>query len=117
VQTIVFLKLSIAGHLTLFVARTKRPMWSPPFPAPALLGAILGTQVVAALIAGFGILIEPIPWTYIALIWAYCLAWVVVEDLAKLAVYKYLQASPTPRRRSRQTTGRRVQAQANRSTI
>jgi H+-transporting ATPase len=117
VQTIIFLKLSIAGHLTLFVARTKRPMWSRPFPAPALLGAILGTQVVAALIAGFGILIEPIPWTYIALLWAYCLVWVVVEDLAKLAIYRYLQASPTRRRRRRQTTGRRVQARASRSTI
>jgi H+-transporting ATPase len=90
VQTIIFLKLSIAGHLTLFVARTKRPMWSRPFPAPALLGAILGTQVVAALIAGFGILIEPIPWSYIGLIWAYCLVWVVVEDLAKLIIYKHL---------------------------
>jgi H+-transporting ATPase len=117
VQTIIFLKLSIAGHLTLFVARTKRPMWSRPFPAPALLGAIVGTQVVAALIAGFGILIEPIPWTYIALLWAYCLVWVVVEDLAKLAIYRYLQASPTRRRRRRQTTGRRVQARASRSTI
>jgi H+-transporting ATPase len=90
VQTIIFLKLSIAGHLTLFVARTKRPMWSRPFPAPTLLGAILGTQVVAALIAGFGILIEPIPWIYVALIWGYCLVWVVIEDLAKLALYKHL---------------------------
>jgi H+-transporting ATPase len=97
VQTIIFLKLSVAGHLTLFVARTKRPMWTRPFPAPALLGAILGTQVVAALIAGFGILIEPIPWSYIALIWAYCLVWVLIEDLAKLALYRRLnRESPQP---------------------
>jgi H+-transporting ATPase len=98
VQTIIFLKLSVAGHLTLFVARTKRPMWSRPFPAPALLGAILGTQVVAALIAGLGVLVEPIPWTYIALIWAYCLVWVVIEDLAKLGIYWYLRrTSPADR--------------------
>jgi H+-transporting ATPase len=61
IQTVIFLKLSIAGHLTLFVARTKRPMLTRPFPAPVLLGAILGTQVIAAMIAGFGILITPIP--------------------------------------------------------
>jgi H+-transporting ATPase len=86
-QTIIFLKLSVAGHLTLFVARTKRPMLSQPFPAPLLLGAILGTQAVAALIAGLGILITPIPWSYIGLIWVYCLVWVFIEDRAKLAVY------------------------------
>jgi len=95
VQTILFLKLSIAGHLTLFVARTRRPMWRHPWPAPALLFAILGTQVVAALIAGFGILVQPIPWTYIALIWAYCLAWVFIEDLSKLAVYRLLRRRAT----------------------
>ncbi|MDA3878455.1 MAG: HAD-IC family P-type ATPase, partial [Halothiobacillus sp.] len=90
IQTIIFLKLSVAGHLTLFVARTRRPMWTRPFPAPILLGAILGTQAIAALIAGFGLLVTPIPWEYIGLIWAYCLVWVVIEDWAKLAVYKHL---------------------------
>jgi hypothetical protein len=73
IQTVIFLKLSIAGRLTLFVARTKRPMLTRPFPAPMLLGAILDTQVIAAMIAGFGILITPIPWSYIGLIWVYCL--------------------------------------------
>jgi len=113
VQTIVFLKLSIAGHLTLFVARTKRPFWSRPFPAPALLGAILGTQVVAALIAGFGILIEPIPWAYIALIWAYCLAWVVAEDIAKLAVYMYLNRKTARHVRFFQATSHQAPAHGN----
>ncbi len=90
VQTIIFLKLSIAGHLTLFVARTRRPMLSRPFPAPILLGAILGTQVIAALIAGFGILVTAIPWSYIGLIWLYCLVWVFIEDRAKLVLYRHM---------------------------
>jgi H+-transporting ATPase len=113
VQTIIFLKLSIAGHLTLFVARTKRPMWSRPFPAPALLGAILGTQAVAALIAGFGILIEPIPWTYIGLIWAYCLVWVVIEDMAKLVLYKHLQRTSPRHRNFLETASQHLHAHAN----
>jgi H+-transporting ATPase len=92
IRTIVFLKLSVAGHLTLFVARTKRAMWSRPFPAPVLLGAILGTQVVAALIAGLGILVVPIPWSYVGAIWLYCLLWVVIEDRAKLVIYRHFQA-------------------------
>jgi len=31
-QSFIFLKLSVAGHLTLFVARTKRAFFSPPLP-------------------------------------------------------------------------------------
>jgi H+-transporting ATPase len=99
VQTILFLKLSIAGHLTLFVARTKRPLWSRPFPAPLLLGAILGTQLIAALLAGFGILVSAIPWSYVGAIWLYCLVWVVIEDRAKLAIYNHFhQGAPRHRR-------------------
>lgn len=93
IQTIIFLKLSVAGHLTLFVARTRQPMLTRPFPAPILLGAILGTQTIAALIAGFGLLVSPIPWAYVGLIWLYCLVWVVIEDWAKLAVYRHLNRS------------------------
>jgi H+-transporting ATPase len=108
VQTIIFLKLSVAGHLTLFVARTKRPMLSHPFPAPALLAALLGTQAIAALVAGFGILISPIPWSYIALIWVYCLIWVVIEDRVKLAVYDRLQRKSSWHRAFIRTMGHRM---------
>jgi len=107
-QTIIFLKLSVAGHLTLFVARTKRPMLSRPFPAPVLLGAILGTQAVAALIAGLGILIAPIPWGYIGLIWVYCLVWVLIEDGAKLAVYNRFRLESPRHRRFLGTLGLRL---------
>lgn len=98
IQTLIFLKLSIAGHLTLFVARTRRPMYTRPYPAALLLGAILGTQTIAALLAGFGLLVAPIPWRYVAFVWAYCLIWVVVEDLVKLVVYRHLDRN-TPRHR------------------
>jgi H+-transporting ATPase len=105
IQTVIFLKLSIAGHLTLFVARTKRPMFTRPFPAPMLLGAILGTQVIAAMIAGFGILITPIPWSYIGLIWVYCLFWVFIEDQSKLAVYRHLRRTSARHRSFLETLG------------
>jgi H+-transporting ATPase len=61
IQSFIYLKLAVAGHLTLFVARTKRPFLSKPYPAPLLLGSILTTQVLAALIVGFGFLIPKIP--------------------------------------------------------
>jgi H+-transporting ATPase len=99
VQTIVFLKLSIAGHLTLFVARTRRPLWSRPFPAPLLLGAVLGTQLFAALIAGYGILVTAIPWSYVGAIWLYCLLWLIIEDRAKIVIYNHLRQGAARHRR------------------
>ena len=83
-QTIIFLKLAIAGHLTLFVARSQNCFLVRPFPAPILLFAIISTQIFAALIAAFGWFVTPISWEYIGLIWAYCLVWVFVEDGLKL---------------------------------
>ncbi|MDD5275642.1 MAG: plasma-membrane proton-efflux P-type ATPase [Methylovulum sp.] len=90
-QTIIFLKLAVAGHLTLFVARTRNRFFTSPFPAPILLFAIISTQLVAALIAGFGWLVTPISWEYVGLIWAYCLFWVFIEDSLKLWVYRHLE--------------------------
>ena len=90
-QTIIFLKLAVAGHLTLFVARTRHSFLTHPFPAPILLFAILSTQIVAVLIARFGWFVTPISWEYIGLIWAYCLFWVFVEDGLKLLVYRHLE--------------------------
>jgi H+-transporting ATPase len=63
IQSFIYLKLAVAGHLTLFVARTRRPFLSKPYPAPVLLIAILATQAVAALIVGFGFLVAPISWS------------------------------------------------------
>jgi H+-transporting ATPase len=79
----------VAGHLTLFVARIKKPFFWAPFPAPILLGAILGTQVLAALIAGLGFIVTAFPWIWILWVWLYCLFWIFIEDGAKLAVYRY----------------------------
>ena len=93
IQSFVYLKLAVAGHLTLFVARTRRPFLTKPFPAPVLLVAIIATQIIAALIVGLGILVEPIPWSYVGLVWGYCLVWVFIEDRAKLHVYRHLTMS------------------------
>jgi H+-transporting ATPase len=92
-QSLIYLKLAVAGHLTLFVARTRRSLLSKPHPAPALMVAILGTQLLAALIVGFGWIVAAIPWSYIGLVWAYCLVWVFIEDWAKLQVYHQLEMS------------------------
>jgi H+-transporting ATPase len=92
-QTIIFLKLAVAGHLTLLVARSQNFFLSRPYPAPLLLSAVISTQLVAVCIASMGWFVTPISWTYIGLIWAYCLVWVFIEDRLKLMVYRHLDYS------------------------
>jgi H+-transporting ATPase len=89
-QSLVFLKLAVPAHLTLFVARTRRPFLSAPYPSPLLLAAVLGTQTLAALVVEFGWFVSAIPWAPVALVWGYALAWIFIEDAAKLLAYRRL---------------------------
>ncbi len=93
IQSFIYLKLAVAGHMTLFVVRSKRSFFRRPYPAPVLLGAILATQAVAAALVGFGLLVTAIPWRYVAFVWGYCLVWMFIEDLVKLHVYHHLDLS------------------------
>ncbi len=92
IQTLMYLKLSVAGHLTIFVTRTRRPFWSfrPSF---KLLGAVLATQIVATLIAVYGVFMTPIGWSRALLVWGYALAWVIINDQVKLAAYRIFDHS------------------------
>ena len=89
IQTLMYLKLSVAGHLTIFATRTRRPFWSER-PAGILLGAVLGTQLLATLIAATGVLMTPIGWGWALLVWCYAVAWFLVNDRVKLLTYRVL---------------------------
>ena len=83
-KTLVFLQLAVGGHLLLFVVRTRHSIFRPPYPSAPLFLAILGTQIVAALICGYGILVPKVPWAAVAAVWVYSLVWMIVIDAAKL---------------------------------
>lgn len=95
IQTLMYLKLSVAGHLTIFVTRTRGPFWSHR-PAGILLTAVIGTQVLATLIAVYGLLMTPLSWGLALMVWGYALAWFLVNDRIKLAVYRILDPSAQP---------------------
>jgi H+-transporting ATPase len=95
VQTLMYLKLSLAGHLTIFLTRTRGPFWSHR-PARILFGAVLGTQIVATLIAVYGLLMPPLGWGWALLVWGYALAWFLVNDRIKLLAYRILDPTETP---------------------
>ncbi len=87
VQTLMYLKMSVAGHLTIFLARTRGPFWSVR-PARALWMAVLGTQIIATLIAVYGFLVTPLGWGWAAFVWGYALIWALLNDRVKLLAYR-----------------------------
>jgi H+-transporting ATPase len=90
IQSLMYLKLSVAGHLTIFVTRTRKPFWSIR-PAAVLFWAVAGTQTVATLIAVYGVFMTPIGWRWAILVWGYALAWFLFNDRVKLAAYKVFE--------------------------
>lgn len=93
IQTLMYLKLSVAGHLTIFLTRTRGPFWSIR-PARVLLWAVCGTQLVATLIAVYGWFMTPLGWGWALLVWGYALAWFLVNDRLKLLAYRILIPQP-----------------------
>src|ERR1700692_4461545 len=97
-QTLMYLMLSVAGHLTIFLTRTRGPFWSIR-PARILLFAVLGTQTVATLIAVYGLFMTPLGWGWALFVWGYALVWFLVNDRVKLLAYWVLdraRAEPKP---------------------
>ncbi len=87
IQSLIYLKLSVAGHLTIFVTRTRGPFWSIK-PARLLVGAVVGTQILATLFTVYGIFMAPIGWSLALLVWGYALVWFLIEDRVKLLAYR-----------------------------
>jgi H+-transporting ATPase len=92
IQTLIYLKLSVAGHLTIFLTRTRGPFWSIR-PARILWGAVLGTQILATLIAVYGVFMTPLGWGWALFVWGYALAWFLVNDRLKLLAYRIFDAA------------------------
>src|SRR5271154_3495684 len=95
IQTLMYLKLSVAGHLTIFLTRTRGAFWSIR-PARALWIAVLGTQIVATLIAVYGIFMTPLGWKWAMFVWGYALVWFLVNDRVKLLAYRILDPTKPP---------------------
>jgi H+-transporting ATPase len=93
-QTLMYLKLSVAGHLTIFLTRTRGPWWSTR-PANILLFAVLGTQTLATIMAVYGLhIMTPIGWQLAAFVWGYAIVCALLTDPVKLLAYRILDPTP-----------------------
>ena len=95
IQTLMYLKLSVAGHLTIFLTRTRGPFWSIR-PARILWMAVLGTQIIATLVAVYGFLMPPLGWSWAGFVWGYALIWALLNDRVKLLAYHILDPVSLP---------------------
>jgi H+-transporting ATPase len=89
VQTLMYLKLSAAGQLTIFLTRTRGRFWSQR-PAWILLGAVTIAQTIATLVCVYGVFVTPIGWKWALFVWGYAIAWFIVNDQIKLITYHTL---------------------------
>ena len=87
-RTVMFLQLAVGGHLLLFVVRTKRFLFEPPYPSARLFWAIVATQIAAILICYVGVGVPAIPLIAIIGVWIYCLVWMVVLDVLQVAFWR-----------------------------
>jgi H+-transporting ATPase len=88
-QSFIYLKLSVAGHLTIFVARTKGHFWSIK-PKRILFIAIIATQLIATLIVVYGFLLPAMGWGLAIFVWIYAIVLFFITDSLKVGIYKLL---------------------------
>lgn len=88
IQSLMYLKMSVGGHFKIFITRTRGPFWSIR-PAKILLLAVIGTQIVATLVAVYGLFMSSIGWGLALMIWGYSLAFFLINDRVKLVAYRF----------------------------
>lgn len=106
-QSMMYLKLSVAGHFLIFITRTKGHFWSNR-PSNILLTTVLGTQTVATIIAVYGLLIPPIGWSLALFVWAYAMAAFVLTDLAKVYLFKRFEREVETLEKEAEVIGKEV---------
>lgn len=90
IQTLIFLKLVVAGHLTMFVTRNTGHFWSVR-PSGIFFWSVILTDVLATVIAIFGFFLTPIGWELALLVWVYSLIAFLIEDQLKIYLNKILK--------------------------
>jgi len=90
-QSFIYLKLSVAGQMTVFTARLRGRFWTLR-PSPIMVAATLTAQVIATIIVVYGIFVPPLGWRLAGFVWAYAAVSFLVLDYMKVRMYGLLEA-------------------------
>jgi H+-transporting ATPase len=90
-QTLIFLKLTVGGHMTIYLARTGvHHFWERPLPAGILFFTAEATQVLGTFLAVYGVFMAPIGWGLAAFVWGYALLSFLITDTLKIHYFKLM---------------------------
>ena len=102
-QTLIFLKMTVAGHMAIYLARTDvHHFWELSLPSRSLFFSAEFMQVIGTLIVVYGLsLMAPLGWGLAAFVWGYALLSFSITDLLKthffdFARHHYAKAPITP---------------------
>jgi len=91
VQALIFLKLLVSGHMTIYLTRNKGPIWERPLPSWKLVIPCEATQLVGTLAVVYGWFMAPTGWPLALLVWGYALVSFMVASLVKIGAYRRLE--------------------------
>jgi H+-transporting ATPase len=91
VQSLVFLKLLVAGHMTIYLTRNKGQIWERPWPSWKLIVPCEATQVVGTLCVVYGWFVAPTGWPLALMIWGYAIVSFLIASVIKVGTYRLLE--------------------------
>jgi H+-transporting ATPase len=90
VQALIFLKLLVSGHMTIYLTRNKGPIWERPWPSWKLVVPCETTQLIGTLVVVYGLFMAPTGWLLVLMVWGYTLVSFLVASAIKIGVYRLL---------------------------
>jgi len=99
VQALIFLKLLVSGHMTIYLTRNKGPLWERPWPSLKLVIPCETTQLIGTLVVVYGLLMAPTGWLLALMVWGYTLVSFLVASMIKIGTYRLLDHRATDQSR------------------
>jgi len=93
VQALIFLKLLVSGHMTIYLTRNTGPIWERPWPSWKLVVPCEATQVLGTLVVVYGFFMAATGWPLALMTWAYTLVSFFVASAVKIGVYHLITHS------------------------
>lgn len=108
-QAVIFLKLLVSGHMTIYLTRNRGWAWRRPWPSALLVGACESTQLLGTLLVVYGIAMAPIGWPLALLVWVYAITSFFLANALKIAAYTLLGHRMAAHARHLERVERRLQ--------
>jgi H+-transporting ATPase len=91
IQALIFLKLLVSGHMTIYLTRNKGPVWELPLPSWKLVVPAETTQFIGTLAVVYGWFMASTGWSLALMVWGYTLVSFMIASGIKIGVYRMIE--------------------------